>query len=318
MQMIVVIGLGAGLASALLFFSGLVGSALAAPLYLISPLPLMIVGLGWHFLAALIGGAAATIGIAAFFPSLVGVVFLLAVAAPAVWLTRLLTLSRPLDESAPAGPREWYPLGRLLLQLAGIAALMAIAGSLLVGFNAEELGRFIALQLEAIARGADTPPETRISEQAMTFFARLIPAMMAVSWTLVLVFNLWLAARIVRKSERLARPWEDLARISVPQVGGLILLAAIAAAFALPAPVDMYAAAIAGAMAVLYFLQGLAVMHAVTRGSPARPMILATVYATTVLFSFPVLILTGLGLSEPFLHLRERIGKPPPPRGGSV
>src|SRR4051794_3321568 len=54
------IGLTAGLASALLFASILSGSPLALVLCLAAPLPIMIVGLGWTHLAGLVAAVSAS------------------------------------------------------------------------------------------------------------------------------------------------------------------------------------------------------------------------------------------------------------------
>ena len=51
------IGIGAGLVSALLFGVLLKATALAIVLYLLAPLPILIVGLGWSHKAALVAAA---------------------------------------------------------------------------------------------------------------------------------------------------------------------------------------------------------------------------------------------------------------------
>jgi hypothetical protein len=71
------------------------------------------------------------------------IAFAIAVALPAWWLGHLALLGRPLTNTglrqwfAPAAPQlEWYPLGRILLWIAGFA-ILAAAMSLVFGKGAD-------------------------------------------------------------------------------------------------------------------------------------------------------------------------------------
>ena len=98
MIQIVLVGLGAGAAAALLFASVVSGSLAAVFLFYLAPLPIMIAALGWSHLAGLIAAASAT--------AVVGVlsgVFLIAVpviAFGAWWLGYLAMLARPATNSS--------------------------------------------------------------------------------------------------------------------------------------------------------------------------------------------------------------------------
>jgi hypothetical protein len=74
MIQIVIIGIGAGAAAALLFASVTSGSWLSIPLFYLAPLPIMIAGLGWSHWAAMTAALAGALGLGAVF----GTVFLLA------------------------------------------------------------------------------------------------------------------------------------------------------------------------------------------------------------------------------------------------
>ncbi len=60
MLQIVMVGLGAGAAAALLFASVVSGSFVAVILFYLAPLPILIAALGWSHLAGLIAAALAT------------------------------------------------------------------------------------------------------------------------------------------------------------------------------------------------------------------------------------------------------------------
>ncbi|MFY9686050.1 MAG: hypothetical protein WAJ88_09655, partial [Pseudolabrys sp.] len=119
MVQIVLIGIGAGAAAALLFASVTSGSWLSIPLFYLAPLPIMIAGLGWSHWAAMTAALAGALGLGAVF----GTVFLLAFAAgagfPAWWLGYLAMLARPGAASNGNGQGvaslEWYPPGRLVV-----------------------------------------------------------------------------------------------------------------------------------------------------------------------------------------------------------
>src|SRR5258708_4967420 len=111
MKQIVLIGLGAGTAAALLFASALSGAPSAVLLLLLAPLPILIVALGWSHWASLIAAATAAACLAVLGLD-VPAAFLIGVGLPAWWLGYLALLARPAPE--PHG-HEWYPAGRLLL-----------------------------------------------------------------------------------------------------------------------------------------------------------------------------------------------------------
>src|SRR3954454_3398173 len=130
MMTVVLIALVAGSASALMFASIISGALISLLLFYLAPLPLMVAALGWGPLAATVGGIAAAIGLGAIFGLPYCLAFVLTVALPAWWLGHLALLGRPVataassNGAAPAMPAlEWYPVGRILLWIAGFAML---------------------------------------------------------------------------------------------------------------------------------------------------------------------------------------------------
>src|SRR6266516_2758574 len=143
---IVLIAIAAGSASALMFASIISGALISLLLFYLAPLPLMVAALGWGPLSATIGGIVAATGLGAIFGLPYCIAFAITVAVPAWWLGHLSLLGRPLpgaaagNGSAPAAPQlEWYPVGRILLWIAGFAALATIAAMLTLGTDAETI-----------------------------------------------------------------------------------------------------------------------------------------------------------------------------------
>jgi len=124
MAQIILIGIGAGVAAALLFASATMGGLLSSVLFLLAPLPIMIVALGWSHWVGLVATAVAAAGLAAIFGTAFALFFLIGLGLPAWWLGYLALLARPV---AAAPSLEWYPVGNLVLWAAVLGALVVVA-----------------------------------------------------------------------------------------------------------------------------------------------------------------------------------------------
>jgi hypothetical protein len=307
MMHIVLIGLGAGTTAALLFASGASGSTAAMLLVLLAPLPIMIVTLGWSHWAGLIASATAAACLA-----VVGVAFLAAflfgVGLPAWWLGYLALLTRP--GATPNAP-EWYPVGRLVLGAAGINAF--IVGATLLSFGTDLAGLQSAVREsgleEAVGQQLENPDD---AGRLIDMMVRFLPGVAAASMTLTTVFNLWLAGRIVKTSGRLQRPWPRLPDMQLTLFAPAVLGAAVAGSF-LPDLIGVSASALAASLMVAHVLLGLAVIHASTLGLSGRGFILGSVYASVLIFSWPIrwpLLLIGLiGITDTMFDLRGLIAR---------
>ena len=289
------IALGAGVTSAVLFAVAGTGSPAALVLAYLAPLPIMIVGLGFtHAVggaAALIGGGA--IGVA--MGPLAALLFLAALGLPAWHLSRLALLGRP-PANQPAGspPAQWYPVPKLLLNLAAAAAVpVLVIGVGLVW----RFGGYDAAVGALASKLAALLSRERVGE-ALPFaeLVRLAPVLMAASSVLMLAVNLWLAARSVQLSSLLVRPWPNLPdSLHLPRLA-VAGFAALGAASLLPGPYGVAAAVLAAALGVLFAFEGLAAAHVLTRGLSARIVTLTAVYlATAFLMPWPLLALALLG-----------------------
>ena len=133
----------AGCASALMFASIISGALISLVLFYLAPLPLMVAAMGWGPTSAALGGLVAGLVLGSIFGIPYCAAFVLTVALPAWWLGHLALLGRPLTAGAPntatpnaPQPIEWYPLGRILIWVAGFAALTTAAALLTLGSDA--------------------------------------------------------------------------------------------------------------------------------------------------------------------------------------
>ncbi|ANW02561.1 hypothetical protein [Bradyrhizobium icense] len=316
---IIPIGLAAGCASALMFASIISGALISLLLFYLAPLPLMVAALGWGPLAATIGGILAAAGLGAIFGMPYGIAFAITVALPAWWLGHLALLGRPLpdaapgDGTAPTAPQlEWYPVGRILLWIAGFAALTTIAAMLTLGTDAEAITGALRRGLLRIL-GTRNATSSGDVERWVTTFAVIAPSAATIIAMMTLTLNLWLAGKITATSGRLHRPWPDLKSAELPPMTLVALSVALAFCF-VGGLVAMFAQIATTALMMAYGLTGFAVLHTLTLALKSRVFWLCCTYAVVVTFGWPVLAMIALGLADAVFGLRRRYlrGKPPP------
>ena len=320
MIMVVLIAIAAGCASALMFASIVSGALISLLLFYLAPLPLMVAGLGWGPLSATIGGIAAAIGLGAIFGLPYCIAFVITAALPAWWLGHLALLGRPIAHGVPSGngatapapALEWYPIGRILLWIAGFAALTTMAALLTLGSDADTITGALKRGLLRILgpRNATSRGDT---EQWVDALAMIAPAAAAIVAMMTLTLNLWLAARITATSGRLHRPWPDLKSAELPPMTLVALSVAIAFCFT-GGLLAILAQIVSAALMMAYALTGFAVLHTLTLALKSRALWLSATYAIVVVFGWPVLAMVALGIADAIFGFRRRYlqGRPPP------
>ncbi len=310
-------GIGAGLVSALLTAVIVKATPLAAMLYLLAPIPVLIVSLGWDHRSGLVAALVGGLAIAFILSPLSGLGFAIITALPAWWLSYLALLGRP----GADGTMEWYPVGRLLAWAAATAALTIIAAGVIstggdygaFDQNARAVAEaFVNAQFAATGEGA-LEAETR--EQLIALFARLTPFLSAQGFLTVLALYLWAAARIVQASKRLPRPWPPVPELVMPRSAGLILIGALIIAN-FEGFIGALGMALSGAFLMAFALQGLAAVHDRTRGRSGRSFLLSALYVLIFVTQGILMVALALfGIADTTFGLRRRFGtrpKPPP------
>lgn len=328
------IAIGSGLAAALLFFIPVKGTAFAMTIAMFAALPLMIAGLAFSPAAAFVGAVAGTFallfGLMIFgdvdlrAASIFCTFFALTAAFPAWWLTRLAWLARPPveGETAAADGLVWYPLGRLAMWMAiisgaavclGVFAAIARTGSF-DAFVSQSAQRIQPVIEQLFGGPKGMPGGLRADDLARTFV--LITGPLMAAWTVAgLALNLWLAGRIALVSGQMRRPWFDVPEnLELPREVLPALVVSLALMLVDGLPRALGGVGLAAITALLIF-KGLATLHANTRKSSARGLILGLVYAVlVVLFPVPLPLFAALGLSAMFNRSGRRPPAPPAPR----
>lgn len=316
------IALIAGAASALMFASIISGALISLVLFYLAPLPLMVAAIGWGPLCASLGGIAAAIGLGALFGLPYCIAFAVTVALPAWWLGHLVLLGRPVgsvatDASAvepPAEPEiEWYPVGRILLWIAGFAALTTIAALLTLGTDADAISGTLRRGLMRLLRAAD-PQTSGEASQFVDALVRIAPAAATIVAMMTLTLSLWLSAKVTATSGRLRRPWPDLKTAELPPMTLVALCIALAFCFT-GGLLAIVAQITTAALMMGYALTGFAVLHTLTLALKSRTFWLGSTYAVVVVFGWPVIAMVILGLADAVFGFRERFlrSRQPPP-----
>jgi hypothetical protein len=309
-----IIGLGAGLASALLFYSAARGSPmLGTILVLLTPLPSMLAGLGWGWLPAALGALAGSALMAAVASLPFAIGYFLALGAPVALVAYLAYLSRPHPHDA--AQREWYPAGRLVAALSLYGGTLPLLVLPLIGGTYEILrapmGEFLRRLSARAAPDLGIPQLTDVQVDALAeLFVYILPGAVAAYWLGIFALNLYLAGRVARASGRLGRDWPDLSSLAYPLGFQIVLALALAATF-MPGVLGVAGVGLSGALLVAYFFAGLALVHFIAR--TRAPWILWLVYVGVFFIEpYTSILLMLAGLLEPVLKLRQRFGQIPP------
>jgi hypothetical protein len=336
------IATGAGLASGLLYSLMTRGSVLAAAFASLSPLPIMIAMLGFGRMVGFVSLVAAFLAVSVLVPYLgasigepgafdttprAAMIFAFMLGGPALWLSYLASLSRPRGQArwqatAPTTTylREFVPVERMLTASVAITATVVVSGVIIIVLRHGSLDQAVdrlASELvpvveDMLGTSRSLPPGVDARIMARMSVLAIAPVTAGFLF-LVLLLNLWLAGKVTLLSGRLQRPWPDVAlELLIPRPYGLLLGLACATTFLGGAPA-LIASIVAVVLAMAFVLQGLAVVHVVTRGWKIRGLVLGLLYGVTMFLTPSSLVLLALlGLIESLYSFRNRTAATPP------
>ncbi len=307
MMQIGLIGIGAGAAAALLFASVASGSLLSTMLFWFSPLPLLIAALGRSHWAAMIGALGGAAALALTLGGFYFLVFLAVAGLPAWWLGYLTMLARPAAQGDTAGALEWYPAGRLVVWAALLGAGIIVVAIPNFGTDIESFHAALRTTVQRLFQTENEAGSANL-DRLVDFTVTALPPSAAILATISNVLNLWLAARIVKFSGHLQRPWPDIAAMDFPKILALALGAAVVVSF-LGGLIGIMAEVLSASLLIAYGVLGFAVLHAITRRLSSRSFVLAGTYAVVFVFGWPILALCLLGLAETAAGLRARAAR---------
>jgi Predicted membrane protein (DUF2232) len=289
----IAIGAAAGFVAALLSASASSPSLLSIVIMLVTPMPVLLAGLGWGPAAGIAAVAAAGITISVSGQPLLALIHALAITIPAAAMAHFASLGKP----GPDGGMEWFPLSSILMRAIALLSAGFMAAGLITGYGpalANEVANAIAAQVQASDPSAVISAEQRTALASM--FANVIPYAMPAYWLMVLTGNFYAAVHIARKSGLLHRArdfWPSALRL--PKYALVALAVTLALSF-LSGGLGDLAAVPAGALAAAFCAVGLALLHGATVGKPWRGPALGATYAAILLVTIPLIPLFFAGL----------------------
>jgi hypothetical protein len=306
------IGIGAGLVAAVLFASLANNSALAFLLFYLTPLPVLLAAMGWGVRAALLAFVSATSLLALVLSVRYALGFALIVGVPGFILSYLMLLRRHIPADGPSQSRtEWYPFGRIIAWASVMAGGLVTLALLLIGGDGESYRQMIGSVFDEAAMkqlqsmlGSEFD-QVEFQQFVERFSRYVLPAFASTFWLLIMVGNLWLAAKSAVISGLLDRPVPDFTKIDYPLFISAGFMIALALNFS-SGLIGLIGTAFLGAFACANLLLGLAVVHVLVGGLPLKLFFLLALYAGLILTPWVGLPVTVLGLLEPFLRLRWR------------
>ena len=298
-----VIAVSGGALSAV-FMAGLTAPSLfSLVIFFLVSAPLFMVGLAFGWPAAAIGALSALVVLAIMLGPKAALMHALLAGAPAAWLSHLARQHRPAaggmeGEPADATGNEWYPEGRLLLWMAGLAAAATAISLLTQGQTLPEIQAALKHLAERGMRATGLAAELSAEQRAqfLMAFVKMAPLGAAVMWLLSLWAGFRLADALARRFGLSARPPSRFARLAFPRTA-LLGLAGLSLAALLPGLPGLIGEIFAVAFMAAFAILGLAVVHTWVENQPWRPVALGMLYAALLTLTGlvgPLLLLIGL------------------------
>ncbi|WP_345900405.1 DUF2232 domain-containing protein [Martelella sp. UBA3392] len=264
-----------------------------------SALPILIAGLGYGLVPAIVGiVVAGALGLALASPFFA--LYTLAVTLiPAGWLSHLGNLARPATEiGGPEGQMAWYPLADIMMHLCAAVTLALIVVGAVAGYGPETTGQIIdAFAAALTAENPELAGDAAVIAQFKSMFTLLLPMVQGATSVILLFVAFHFASRIAIASGLSNRPREDVAvalRMNTNAI--FVFLAALVATF-FGGTIGLIGAACLGAFGGGFLLAGLARMHLAARGkSWAVPVIILSYLS--LIFTFPALVFITMGLLD--------------------
>ncbi len=301
----IIIAFVAGLASALLGAAAMTGPGIGLFFVIIAPLPLMIVGLRWHPLLALLGGALTAAALAFFLRGSAALTFSFLVTLPAYCGS--LAFWWALRQQGPVP-------GIMCLVAAGCAVLVTLAGCLSISFSHAELEAQLLRQSEMVYRfmmgiARDAPLVAPGGQDPQVFiraYANAVAPLSCAMLATIYMVNFWLAARIAHKSLPGLFFWQPVYQMRLPRFM-LPLSAAALIGGLLPGYPGLALELVGFASLICLMALGYAAAHHATVGIGARGFALTALWLATFLFGLPAMVMLFAGVAEIIFGWRDRV-----------
>lgn len=297
----------AGLLSLVAAMPALNGAPGGLMLFYVAGLPIYLTGFAFGVAAGTVASLSGFIAAMFLGGALVAGVFALVHLLPAWTVIRQAMLQR----TAADGHTEWMPAGTIVSSLAGLSAmLMLLAGLAFIagggGFSTIVTDRLTDV-LAAVA--PDTPKAAR--DEMVQLYGPLLPASIGSSWVIMAVVGATLAQAILARAGRNLRPTPRYANMVLPEWISWAMIGCAVVSLVASGEIEFLARNLTLALAVPFFLLGLAVIHHWARRVPRGTMALVAVYFLIFVVGWAGLLVTAaVGVLEQWGGIRHRLTGP--------
>jgi hypothetical protein len=315
MHLVPLIALLAGAASAGLYVYGLTLTITGVFLLLLAPLPLWLAGLGWGSTAAGLAGAVGAIAVLLLSDPLIGTMYAVVLAIPTAILAHL-AVARHKDTDS----ERWFPANALLGALVMIGLIQALAAGLALSATDAGLVGTVRDNLTLIFGAYVTEDSGEGSGALIDQWDSLVLGAMIAVTMVAQAGTGALAQGLLSAANKAIRPSPAFWALRVGDWTRALMVLLLIAVVTLDATGVAADGASGGffqflgmafvlVLGVGFLLQGLAVMHALTRGMRAQPLVLAGVYFVVLAFQpFGAALFALIGFFDRWGNFRERFG----------
>ena len=298
------IAVAAGLASAVVFAFVLVGAPAAVLVAYFAQLPILLIGLslglGHGMIAA--GSALVALMIAGGGVATAGLYFVVH-ALPTVGILRQSLLCRTDAQQRII----WYPPGPLLAGLTGYTAAMFLLAVMYFAGRDGGLMGVLTPVIEAQLSHLLPAMEAAQRENLNLLWRAIFPGTVASSWLVMVVINGVLAQHLLVRFGKNLRPTPVYMDLAVAKWLTFAIAIAAAAWLAGGETFSYVGQTLMIIFGFPFVLQGLAVVHTVSRSFSWRGFALLVFYAIFFFTGWLVLLVAILGFVEPWSKIRDRI-----------
>jgi len=223
-------------------------------------------------------------------------VFVLAAWLPAWLLTHFVRQSGALSLGLLAG--------------AGLGLVLVLGAFVVLGDPAQAWHQYVnQVMLPALQQaGLDSASREQIKSElgrAAPILTGMLAAIVTLGWLVALMLARWWQAQLVRP-EGFRREFHALRLGRSAALVGVL----VAAAGALPGTVGTVAINLAWVVAVLFLMQGLAVVHALLAGQRSAAGWLVGLYGLLLIVPYSILLMAATGIADNWADFRRRVRAP--------
>jgi hypothetical protein len=301
------IAICAGLLSLVAAMPALNGAPGGLLLFYVAALPIYMAGFAFGATAGTVATLSGFVAATALGGVLVAGVFALVHLLPAWTVIRQAMLQR----TAPDGHTEWMAPGPIVAGLSGMAATMMLLAGLVFYANGTGLSTIVTDRLTDVlaAMSPNTPQAAR--DEMVALYGPLLPASLGSSWVIMALVSAAVAQAFLARMGRNLRPTPRYANMVLPEWISWAMVGAALVSLVASGEVQFLARNLTLALAVPFFLLGLAVIHHWARRVRNGTLALVAVYFLIFIVGWAGLLVTAaVGVLEQWGGIRHRLTGP--------